>query len=231
MTRATQSRSNCRRPAVANAHPASRPRPRPPRKEPARSDRPSRLPSSRAGVEFRVARTRASDRDSALFAVAAGVIALHATVDAFVAPEPGTQWSDHLLRGFATLAILAAAVALVPRLAAGARAAVAAALGVLALEGAGLAVADTRAVGARGEDWTGFLLAPVGLSLCGLAAVLLWRSRKLGRLRYLRRAGHSLRQHPRGLLDRLAASPWRSSRRIARGQLSSRWTWDVRMNT
>ena len=52
-----------------------------------------------------------------------------------------------------------------------------------------LAIADTRAVGARGEDWTGFLLAPVGLSLCGLAGVLLWRSRGPGRLRYLRRSG------------------------------------------
>ena len=134
-------------------------------------------------------RTLTSRRESALFAVAAGVIALHATVDAFLAPEPGTQWNDHLLRGFATLAILAVAVALAPRLAAGARAAVAAALGVLALEGAGLAVADASAVGARGEDWTGFLLAPVGLSLCGLAGVLLWRSRKPGRLRYLRRSG------------------------------------------
>ena len=68
------------------------------------------------------------------------------------------------------------------------RAAVAAALGLLALEGAGLAIADTRAVGARGEDWTGFLLVPVGVVLCGLAAMLLWRSRKPGRLRYLRRA-------------------------------------------
>jgi uncharacterized protein len=135
-----------------------------------------------------VTRSGASHRESALFAVAGGVIALHATVDAFVAPEPGTRWNDHLLRGLATLAILAAAVALLPRLAAGARAAVAAVLGVLALEGAGLAIADTRAVGARGEDWTGFLLAPVGLSLCGLAGVLLWRSRRPGRLRYLRRA-------------------------------------------
>lgn len=117
-----------------------------------------------------------------------GVLALHATVDSFLAPEPGTQWSDHLLRGFATLAVLAVAVALAPRLATGARAAVAAAFGVLALEGAGLAIADARAAGARGEDWTGFLLAPVGLGLCGLAAVLLWRSRKPGRLRYLRRS-------------------------------------------
>ncbi len=128
------------------------------------------------------------NRENVLFAAAAGVMALHATVDAFFAPEPGTQWSDHLGRGFATLAILAAAVAIVPRLAAGVRAAVAAALGFLALEGAGLAIADTRAVGARGEDWTGFLLVPVGVVLCGLAAMLLWRSRKPGRLRYLRRA-------------------------------------------
>ena len=70
-----------------------------------------------------------------------------------------------------------------PRLRAGARAAIAAVLGVLALEGAALAIADARAVGARGEDWTGFLLLPVGLVLLGLAAVLLWRSRKPGRFR------------------------------------------------
>ena len=82
-------------------------------------------------------RRRASDRENALFAVAVGVIALHATVDAFFAPEPGTQWSDHLLRGFATLAVLAAAVALTPRLTAGARAAIAAALGVLATRRSG----------------------------------------------------------------------------------------------
>ena len=31
-------------------------------------------------------------------------------------------------------------------------------VGVLALEGAGLAIADARAVGVRGEDWTGVLL-------------------------------------------------------------------------
>ena len=62
-------------------------------------------------------------------------------------------------------------------------------LGALALEGAALAIADARAVGARGEDWTGFLLLPVGLVLLALAVVLLWRSRKPGRFRYLRRGG------------------------------------------
>jgi fermentation-respiration switch protein FrsA (DUF1100 family) len=92
-------------------------------------------------------------------------------------------------RGAASLAALALAAAVFPRLPAGGRAALAAVIGALALEGAVLANADARAVGARGEDWTGFLLAPVGLVLMGLAAVVLWRSRKPGRFRWARRAG------------------------------------------
>ena len=52
-----------------------------------------------------------------------------------------------------------------------------------------LAVRDAQATGARGEDWTGFLLGPVGLLLFALAVRLLWRSRKPGTLRWLRRAG------------------------------------------
>ena len=54
-------------------------------------------------------------------------------------------------------------------------------LGVLALEGFALAVADARAVGVRGDDWTGFALAPAGLVLVALGLALLWRSRKRGR--------------------------------------------------
>ena len=127
--------------------------------------------------------------DVALFTAATAILALHAIVDAFLAPEPGTTWRDHLLRGLATLAILGLAAVAFPRLPAGGRAAVALPLGVLALEGVLLAIADARAVGARGEDWTGFLLLPTGVALVGLAIVLLWRSRKPGRLRYLRRAG------------------------------------------
>jgi len=34
-----------------------------------------------------------------LFSVAIMVIAAHAAVDSFIAPEPGTGWGDHLLRG------------------------------------------------------------------------------------------------------------------------------------
>ncbi len=122
-----------------------------------------------------------------LFSGAIAVLALHAAVDSFIAPEPGTGPGDHLLRGGVTLAILSGSAYLYPRLPAGGRAAIAAVLGALALEGAVLAVSDARAVGARGEDWTGFLLFPVGLVLIVLAAVRLWRSRKPGRLRWLRR--------------------------------------------
>src|SRR5581483_5837881 len=108
--------------------------------------------------------------------------------DAFFAPEPATRWSDHVSRGAVTLAVLGAGAAGYSRMRPGGRAAVAGALGVLALEGAMLAFADARAGGVRGEDWTGFVLAPVGVALCVLASVLLWRSRRRGRLRHLRRA-------------------------------------------
>jgi fermentation-respiration switch protein FrsA (DUF1100 family) len=60
------------------------------------------------------------------------------------------------------------------------------------LEGAALAIVDVRTVGARGEAWTGFLLVPVGCVLAGIAVVLLWRSRKPGRFRYLRRGAIAL---------------------------------------
>src|SRR5205085_10751590 len=78
------------------------------------------------------------------------------------------------------------------RLPAGGRAVASLVLGALALEGAGLAVADARAAGPRGEAWSGFLLAPVGVALVALGAVLLWRSRKSGRGRHLRRAGKAV---------------------------------------
>jgi hypothetical protein len=124
-----------------------------------------------------------------VFWTALAILALHAATDSFIAPEPGTGPLDHLLRGSVSLAILVVAAVVYPRLQAGGQAALAGVFGALALEGAILAIADARGFGARGEDWTGFLLTPVGLVLLGSAGVLLWRSRKPGRLRWPRRAG------------------------------------------
>jgi uncharacterized protein len=145
--------------------------------------RPPRSATSRAGR---------AGRDVLVFSGALVIIALHAIVDSFIAPEPGTGASDHLMRGLVSLAVLALAVAVYPRLPAGGRAGLAGVFGALALEGAILAIADARAAGARGEDWTGFLLVPVGVVLLVQAALLLWRSRKPGRFRWLRRAGIAL---------------------------------------
>ena len=126
--------------------------------------------------------------DVLLFSGAIGVVAFHAMIDTFIAPESGTDSGDHLLPGIGVLSVLLAAVIVHPRLPAGGRAAMAATLGVLCLEGGALAVADARGGGARSEDWTGFALLPIGIALLGVSATLLWRSRKPTGHRYPRRA-------------------------------------------
>ena len=115
--------------------------------------------------------------DAATLAATA-IVAAHAVTDAFIAPEPGVRPADHMLSGVAPLALLVAACGAFWLSRAGLRAVVSLLLGILALEGFALAVADARTVGARGDDWTGFALAPAGLTLIVLGIVLLWRSRK-----------------------------------------------------
>jgi len=126
-------------------------------------------------------------RDRDVFAAAAAVVALHTITDAFLAREPGVELADHTVSGLVPLALLAAAVAGFTLARPGVRALLALVLGVLALEGFALAVADARAVGMRGDDWTGLGLAPAGVALIGLSIALLWRSRKRGGRRILRR--------------------------------------------
>jgi hypothetical protein len=123
------------------------------------------------------------------FGSAATLLVVHAAVDSLIAPEPGTGAAQHLVRASATTAVVAAAVLLFARLPTGGRAVIEAVVGVLALEAAALAIADALAGGARGEDWSGFLLAPVGLVLLGSATTRLWQSRKPGGRRRLRRVG------------------------------------------
>src|SRR5512133_907325 len=132
------------------------------------------------------------DRTLIAFAGGAAVVALHTVADAFIWPERGTEWSDHLVPGFATLAVLAAMLALFWFARPGLRAVLALVLGALAVEGAALAIIDARNVGVRGDDCTGLLLGPAGVALCLVGIVLVWRSRKAGLLRWPRRAGLAL---------------------------------------
>ena len=121
------------------------------------------------------------------FHASVAVISLHTAADAFLAPERGTASSDHLLPGLVTLALLAGASWLWERSRDGVRALVALPLGALALVGAGLAVAGARVDGVGGDEWTGLLLLPAGAALVAVGVLLLWRSRRPGRFRYVRR--------------------------------------------
>jgi uncharacterized protein len=127
-----------------------------------------------------------------VFAAASALVALHALTDAFLAPEQGTTWDDHLVPGLATVGLIAVSVACFAVARAGVRAALAVVLGALAIEGAVLAFLDARNAGPRGDDWTGVLLAPAGVALCALGVSVLWSARRGGRYRHLRRAGLAL---------------------------------------
>jgi uncharacterized protein len=126
------------------------------------------------------------------FLVAAGVLALHVVDDSFLQPEPGTSAGDHLPGGLVPLAALGVAAAVYPRLRAGARAALALFVGILAIVvGATSAGYYVLTVGPSGDDYTGVLAILAGLFLVGLGIATLWTSRRLDdRLwwRYLRRA-------------------------------------------
>lgn len=127
--------------------------------------------------------------DRPLFLGAVALIALHATLDSQLAPQQGTGFADNLGSFLGPLVVLGAAALIYTRLSPGARAALAALLGALSAEAAAIAFADAGRTFSRPSDITGFLLAPVAVALLGLAATLLWQTRKGGRLWYARRAG------------------------------------------
>ena len=89
-------------------------------------------------------------RDEVVFGVGVLVLALHATLDSFLAPEPGTDWRDHLLRGSLTLGLLLVSFLVYRRSRAGVRATLAIVLGVLALEGALVVVDPPLVLGENG---------------------------------------------------------------------------------
>jgi MYXO-CTERM domain-containing protein len=106
------------------------------------------------------------------------VIALHVLDDNFVQPQPGTTAGDHLVSGLVPLAVLALAAWAYPRLRGGRRGALALLFGVFGIVAGIEAVHYTSKVGASGDDYTGLLSIPAGLTLLGLGAVTLWRTRR-----------------------------------------------------
>ena len=131
-------------------------------------------------------------RSRTLFLVATGLVALHVADDSFFQPQPGTSAGDHLVSGLVPLAGLGLAVWLTARAGDGARAAIDLLVGIFGVVAGLEAVHYAKEVGPTGDDFTGLLSIPAGLTLIGLGLVTLWTTRKrdggLAR-RSLRRAG------------------------------------------
>ncbi len=127
-----------------------------------------------------------------VFAAATGTVALHILVDQAVLLEPGVSPVDHLSAIAVSLAVAGLGIVLYPRLGAGPRSSLALVFGALALTGGWLALSDARVGGPAGDDWTGLLQLPAGLTLVGLGGWTLWRSRRREGHRYLRRGLYAL---------------------------------------
>jgi len=123
-----------------------------------------------------------------VFYGALALIGAHALVDALIAPQQGTGAADNIGPFLGPVVVLAVAAFVYPRVGPGLRAALAAFLAALSIEAAAIAVSDMSRTFARASDITGLLLAPVAAALLVQAAALLWKSRRPGRYRYLRRA-------------------------------------------
>jgi dienelactone hydrolase len=146
---------------------------------------PSPLPRESTWSKLRIT-------ESAVALSSIGLVGLHVADDSFIHPEPGTTALDHLSGGLIVLGAVGAAAVGYRRGRAGLRAAIALVVGLFALlMGATSAGYQTITVGASGDDYTGLLLLPAGLTLIGIGIATLWRSRKLDdsrRRRYTRRA-------------------------------------------
>lgn len=134
-------------------------------------------------------------RERWVFLVAAGVLVVHVVDDSFVNPELGTSASDHVLSGIVLIGFIVLCAVIHPRLPAGGRAVLEILLGLLGLVMTGEAVYAFANGVQRGDDFTGILVLPAAVALLILAAVVLWRSRRLDDSRprrYLRRGAFTV---------------------------------------
>jgi dienelactone hydrolase len=133
---------------------------------------------------------RAGRVEQVVVVAAVGAVAVHVMDDSFLQPEPGTWAGDHLIGGVVLLTTLVLAAAVYIRVRAGLRATIALTLGVFGLAAAAEAAVAVVQGGPSRDDYTGLLAAVAGLTLFGVGAATLWRSRRLdgSRMRrYVRR--------------------------------------------
>lgn len=129
-------------------------------------------------------------RESGLFLVGVGLIAVHLVDDNFLQPAPGTSAADHLASGLIPIAILAAVAALYRYVRAGARAATAMTVGAIGVAIGIPGVYYLLRGHASGDHYTGVLAIVGGVVLLALGPVTLWRARRTGggrKRRYLGR--------------------------------------------
>jgi uncharacterized protein len=117
--------------------------------------------------------------DASIVRVLTAVIGVHVVDDNFLQPNTGTSPADHLLGGLVPLALLVGAAVAYPRLRPFPRGVTALLVGVfgiaVGLEGWYYALS----VGPSGDDFTGMVCVPAGAALLALAAVTLWRGRRI----------------------------------------------------
>jgi hypothetical protein len=123
-----------------------------------------------------------------MFRIALGLIALRVVDVNVLQPAAGTSAADHLAGGLVPLTLLGVAAAAHGRLSAGPRALLTLATGVAGITVGLDAAYYVREVGISAGDVSGLLAIAAGMSLIGLGARDLWRSRRGDRWRYPRRA-------------------------------------------
>lgn len=137
-------------------------------------------------------------RDTHFLAAATAATALHVIDDATLHREPGTTPAEHLTGAGATLAVLAVAAIVFPRLRAGTQAVLALLLGALAATAGGLALAEALLLGHLSTaDATGLLCLPAGVLSLAIGARALWCGR--------RREGSRTRRYARRTVVGVAA--------------------------
>jgi fermentation-respiration switch protein FrsA (DUF1100 family) len=123
-----------------------------------------------------------------MFRIALTLLALRIVDVNFLQPAPGTGPTDHLVSGLVPLALLGLVAYAYPRLrSGGAQGVLALATGLFGVTIGVDAVHYARELGLSSDDVSGLISIPAGLTLMGLGARDLWRSRRADRWRYPRR--------------------------------------------